>query len=116
MELLSPFRYQYPNVTILPENNLGIIEHAKSFVLGINEEWINAKNGENFFTRKNIILFNKPIRICDIDKQKIDLYYNKKDANSVITFEDLGKVNNNLENATYYNNNSEVQNSNFEIN
>ena len=116
LELLSPFRYQYPNVTILPENNLGIIEHAKSFVLGINEEWINAKNGENFFTRKNIILFNKPIRICDIDKQKIDLYYNKKDANSVITFEDLGKVNNNLENATYYNNNSEVQNSNFEIN
>ena len=96
LELLSPFKYQYPNVAILPEDNLGIIEHAKSFVFGINHDYY-LENGENFFTRRNILIFNKPIRICDIDKQKLDLYYNKKDSESVITFEELGKINNKLE-------------------
>ena len=106
LELLSPFKYQYPNIAILPEDNLGIIEHAKSFVFGINQDWINAENGENFFTRKNILIINKPIRICDIDKQKLDLYYNKKDAESVISFEELGNINQNLENTDPNSNNA----------
>ena len=117
LELLSPFQYQYPNVAILPEDNLGIIEHSKTFVFGINQEWINAKNGENFFAKKNIIIFNKAIRICDIDKQKLDLYYYKKDPESVITFEDLGKINNNnLENKSDNINNTEDKNNNNELN
>ena len=51
MELLSPFIYQYPTIAILPDDNLGIIEHSKTFVLGINHEWIEPGNGENFFTK-----------------------------------------------------------------
>lgn len=98
LELLSPFQYQYPNIAILPEDNLGIIEYAKSFCLGINNEWIDKENNTNFFERKNILIFNKPIRICDIDQQKLDLYYNKKEFGNVITFEELGKINNNQEN------------------
>ena len=123
LELLSPFKYQYPFASILPEDNLGIIEHAKSFVFGINQEWINAENGENFFMRKNILMINKPIRICDIDKQKLDLYYNKKDAESVITFEELEKLNNNSENnntncneANNISTNTDVNNANLTIN
>lgn len=38
LELLSPFIYQYPTIAILPDDNLGIIEHSKTFVLGINHE------------------------------------------------------------------------------
>ena len=98
LELLSPFQYQHPNIAILPEDNLGIIEHAKSFCLGINNEWISKESNINFFERKNILIFNKPIRICDIDQQKLDLYYNKKEFGNVITFEELGKINNNSEN------------------
>ena len=113
LELLSPFKCQYPHVAILPEDNLGIIDHAKSFVFGINEDYL--ENGENYFTRKNILIFNKPIRICDIDKQKLDLYYNKKDPESVITFEELGKVNNNLENNNNDNINCNTNNLNNNI-
>ena len=115
LELLSPFRYQYPNISILPEDNLGIIEHAKSFVFGINQDWINPENGENFLNRKNILIFNKPIRICDIDKQKLDLYYNKKDEESVVTFEDLSKMKKNLDNNNNINNlsdSSDINNNN----
>ena len=106
LELLSPFKYQYPTVSILPEDSLGIIQHAKSFAFGINQEWINAEKGENFFERKNILIINKAIRICDIDKQKLDLYYIKKDPESVITFDELGKINHN------FNHNSEGENNN----
>ena len=107
LELLSPFRYQFPTVAILPDDNLGIIEHSKTFVLGINNEWIDQENGENFFTKKNILIFNKAIRICDIDNQNLDLYFHKKDEESVVSFEDLGKKNDNLENSTTANNNTD---------
>ena len=119
LELLSPFKYQYPNIAILPEDNLGIIDHAKSFCLGINNEWINKEKNINFFERKSILIFNKPIRICDIDQQKLDLYYNKKEFGNVITFEELGKINNNSENnanedssANNSNNNTDIINEN----
>jgi len=113
LELLSPFQYQYPNIAILPEDNLGIIEYAKSFCLGINNEWISKENNINFFERKNILIFNKPIRICDIDQQKLDLYYNKKEFGNVITFEELGKINNNSENNA--NDDSSINNSNTNV-
>ena len=38
--LLSPFEYQYPHVSLLPDINSGIIEMAKSFAFGINYEWV----------------------------------------------------------------------------
>lgn len=110
MELLSPFQYQYPNIAILPEDNLGIIEHAKSFCLGINNEWISKENNINFFERKNILIFNKPIRIYYVDRRKLDLYYNKKELGNVISFEELGKINNNSENNA--NDDSSINNSN----
>ena len=115
LELLSPFRYQYPTEALLPEDNFGIIELAKSFVFGINQSWINKETGDNFFTKKNILIFNKPIRICDIDNQKLDLYYNRKDDKSVISFEDLGEKNlenniNNNSNENHINNNGEINN------
>jgi hypothetical protein len=121
LELLSPFRYQYPHVAILPDDYIGIIEHSKSFVLGINQNWIDPETNENFFERKKILIFNKPIRICIIDyfdRPKLDLYYNKKDEGSVITFEDLGKTNTNSDNNNNIVNNvdSNINNNNTDIN
>ena len=116
LELLTPFKCQYPHAAILPEDNLGIIYQAKSFVLGINENWKINENGENFFDRKKILIFNKPIRICDIDNQKLDLVYNKKDFESVITFEDLGKINRNKENDNNPETNSDSKNNNNDTN
>ena len=53
--LISPFEYQYPHVSILPEINAGIIEMAKSFAFGINDEWIESNNNNNKDEIKNEI-------------------------------------------------------------
>ena len=121
LELLSPFKYQYPNVSILPDDYLGIIEYSKSFVFGINQDWIDPESKENFFERKKILIFNKPIRICVIendDKSKLDLYYNEKEEGSVITFEELGKINTNTNNDNTINSISDtsINNNNTDIN
>ena len=74
--LLSPFEYQYPHVSILPDTNAGIIEIAKSFAFGINYEWVESnieKKIQNYFERMNINVFNKLIKIVDIDNRKITI-------------------------------------------
>ena len=94
--LLSPFEYQYPHVSILPDINAGIIEIAKSFAFGINYEWVETdeiKGVKNYFEKMNINVFNKLIKIVDIDNRKITRYYRHDPDQRIINFEDLGKEN-----------------------
>ena len=94
--LLSPFEYQYPHVSILPDINAGIIEIAKSFAFGINYEWVETdeiKGVKNYFDKMNINVFNKLIKIVDIDNRKITRYYRHDPDQRIINFEDLGKEN-----------------------
>lgn len=104
LELLYPFVYQYPNIAILPKSNYGIIEYAKSFVLGINESYIDEKSGQNFFDKYHILLFNKPIRIVDLDKKVIDQYINQREESSIINFDGINekKGKNTTENNNYF--------------
>ena len=91
--LLSPFEYQYPHVSILPDTNAGIIEIAKSFAFGINYEWVESnieKKIQNYFERMNINVFNKLIKIVDIDNRKITKYYVSNPTQRIINFHDLG--------------------------
>ena len=94
--LLSPFEYQYPHVSILPDINAGIIEIAKSFAFGINYEWVESdikKGKKNYFEKLNINVFNKLIKIVDIDNRKITKYYVHNPNQRIINFDDLGKEN-----------------------
>jgi len=96
--LLSPFEYQYPHVSILPDINAGIIEIAKSFAFGINYEWVEPdpvnKNGpQNYFEKMNINVFNKLIKIVDIDNRKITKYFVSNPSQRIINFHDLGMEN-----------------------
>ena len=94
--LLSPFEYQYPHVSILPDINAGIIEIAKSFAFGINYEWVETdetKGVKNYFDKMNINVFNKLIKIVDIDNRRITRYYRHDPDQRIINFEDLGKEN-----------------------
>ena len=91
--LLSPFEYQYPHVSILPDINAGIIEIAKTFAFGINYEWVepNNKDGKkNYFEKLNINVFNKLIKIVDIDNRRITKYYVQNQGQRIINFQDLG--------------------------
>ena len=117
--LISPFEYQYPHVSILPEINAGIIEMAKSFAFGINDEWIESNNsnnkdeikneireenkgenkGENkdenknknrnYFERLNLNVFNKLIKIVDIDNRKLINYKVHNQGQKIVDFKDL---------------------------
>ena len=92
--LLSPFEYQYPHVSILPDINAGIIEMAKTFAFGINHEWVEPGNKEdkiNYFEKLNLNVFNKLIKIVDIDKRKITKYYVQNQSQRIINFHDLGE-------------------------
>ena len=92
--LLSPFEYQYPHVSILPDIYAGIIEMAKSFAFGINYEWVEPNNKEGkqtYFEKLNINVFNKLIKIVDIDNRLVTNYYIHNDTQRIILFKDLGK-------------------------
>ena len=104
LSLLHPFEYQYPNVSLLPDNYLGIIEMSKSFVFGINHKWIPIKDNEKnekpkFFQDNNLNLFNKFILICDTDGRKNIPYINSIDSTSshIVNFNEFGvyNINNN---------------------
>ena len=92
--LLRPFDYQYPHVSILPDINAGIIEMAKTFAFGINYEWVEPDNKEgkiNYFEKLNLNVFNKLIKIVDIDNRKITKYYMQNQSQRIINFNDLGE-------------------------
>ena len=92
--LLRPFEYQYPHVSILPDINAGIIEMAKTFAFGINYEWVEPDNKEgkiNYFEKLNLNVFNKLIKIVDIDNRKITKYYMQNQSQRIISFNDLGE-------------------------
>ena len=92
--LLRPFEYQYPHVSILPDINAGIIEMAKTFAFGINYEWVEPDNKEgkiNYFEKLNLNVFNKLIKIVDIDNRKITKYYIQNQWQRIINFNDLGE-------------------------
>ena len=100
LSLITPFEYQYPHVSILPDIYAGIIEMAKSFALGINSEWIkkiHEQNGKvqekNYFEYSNLNVFNKLIKIVDIDKHETTNYLIDNPAYRIILFKDLGSDN-----------------------
>lgn len=86
LDLLYPFKYQYPNISILPVINFGLIEIEDSFCFGINETY-----RDNFFDRNNISIVNKVIQIADIDNGVLKLMKNKYENNPMIKIKDLGE-------------------------
>ena len=84
--IIRPFEYQYPHVSILPDINAGIIELAKCFAFGINYEWIDKDNKEGkktYFEMLNINVFDKLIKIVDIDNCVLKDYLVKKNDQKI---------------------------------
>ena len=92
MQLMRPFEFQGPHCAILPDMNAGIIEMSKTFVFGINQEWVVPGNKEKktYFQKFNLNIINKKILICDIDNHKIYKYYNCNPVQHIVNFKDLG--------------------------
>ena len=91
--LISPFEYQYPHVSILPDINAGIIESAKSFAFGINYEYVDENNKEGkktYFDKLNLIVFNKLIKIVDIDNRRLTYYLKQNPTQKITSFLKLG--------------------------
>ena len=65
LALLYPFNYQYQVVTIMPKNNLPVLECMTPYIFGINETY-----SENFFNKNNLSI-NEMALIVDIDNQKL---------------------------------------------
>ena len=64
LTMLSPFKYVFPHISILPKKLYGIIGSEKRFIFGINETY------EDDFFENNKIELNKTIIIISIDKSK----------------------------------------------
>ena len=93
MTLIRPFECQNPNVAILPDTNAGIIEMARSFIFGINHEWVipgNMDKKQTYFQKFNLNIINKKILICDVDNHKLYNYFNNNKNQHIINFNDLG--------------------------
>ena len=61
LTVLSPFKYVFPHISILPKKLYGLINSEQQFIFGINQTY-----NENFFTNNNIEL-DKTIVIISID-------------------------------------------------
>ena len=66
VSLLSPFKYQFQVVSVLPANLYKFMETISPFIFGVNEKY------EEDFTKKNEIVIEDTICFIDIDK---DNYY-----------------------------------------
>ena len=70
LTVLSPFKYAFPHISLLPKNLYGLISSEQKFIFGINENY-----NENFFINNNIEL-DKTIVIVSINIDE-----NKKNTN-----------------------------------
>ena len=66
LNILCPFRYVLPHITILPSKYYGLIHSQDKFIFGINEKY-----SENFF-QNNEINLNKNIIIVSIVKTNMN--------------------------------------------
>ena len=73
---------------------------AKSFAFGINHEWewleLNQDKKEekkNYFEKYNINVFNKLIKIVDIDHREVKDYLVHNQGQKIIAFKDLRRDN-----------------------
>ena len=96
LTLIFPLEYIYPNVIILPKINYYLIEIKKCFLFGINQKY-----EKNFFQNFNLNIYNKFIKIVDLDNFILTEIFNKNE--NIIKFNDLFNNNNN-ENNNYNNN------------
>ena len=65
--LLSPFKYQYQVISVLPKEYYSYIESDIPFIFGINQSY-----NPNFFTNNNINLRKKIVCIVDLDEKKYE--------------------------------------------
>ena len=57
LTVLSPFKYVYPHISILPQKLYGLINSEQKFIFGINENYNeNYKEDDNFFYNNKIEL------------------------------------------------------------
>ena len=77
LSLLSPFKYLYPWITILPKKLYGFISLEKKFIFGINENY-----NQNFF-RKNELEIDKNIVIASIGEKDVKIDFINKENNEI---------------------------------
>jgi hypothetical protein len=66
---------------------------AKSFAFGINHEYVDENNKEGkktYFDKLNLIVFNKLIKIVDIDNRKLTYYLKQNPTQKITSFLKLG--------------------------
>ena len=102
LSLIFPLEYVYPNVIILPKINYYLIEIKKCFVFGINQKY-----NKNFFKDFNLNIYNKYIKIVDLDNSCLTEIFNKNE--NIIKFKNLFNNNLNVNN----NSNNNFQNNNY---
>ena len=102
LSLIFPLEYIYPNVIILPKINYYLIEIKKCFVFGINQKY-----NKNFFKDFNLNIYNKYIKIVDLDNSCLTEIFNKNE--NIIKFKNLFNNNLNVNN----NSNNNFQNNNY---
>ena len=65
LSLITPFKYQFQVVSVLPKELYNFIETISPYIFGINESY-----DENFIKNNNITLEDTTICIVDIDQDK----------------------------------------------
>ena len=86
LELLFPFKYQYPHIAILPVINFGLIEIEECFCFGINEEY-----SKEFFEKYHLYFMNQTIQIADIDNGVLRVFTPDHETFPMIKLKDLNE-------------------------
>ena len=91
--LLSPFKYQFQVISILPKDFFSYIETISPYIFGINETF-----KETFFTDNRINIEDQVICVIDIDKDRYMIFPSNENLNSEEYPEMPKKISKKLEN------------------
>ena len=86
LELLFPFKYQYPHIAMLPVINFGLIEIEECFCFGINEEY-----SKDFFEKYHLYFIHQTIQIADIDNGVLRVHTHDHQILPMIKLKDLNE-------------------------
>ena len=77
-EILFPFDYPFPVIEVLPKAYYKSLEKLSTFLVGINQNYKDNNNKNNFFEENDINLSDKDYVVVDLSEEEVNYICEKK--------------------------------------
>ena len=77
-EILFPFSYPFPVIEVLPKTYYKSLEKLSTFLVGINQNYKDNMNKNDFFEENDINLSDKEYVVVDLSEEEVNYIHKKK--------------------------------------